>query len=199
MTQQRQKKNHLGGGYDPESKKNSESTNTFLSTQRQTIHPVNDGVKLTMLEVINSCGENYSFNKFNDYADCVRYSYNSYGTTPSSQTVKAFYIFLDEIVEESNRGSYGMAKAKGEMLRAWQSTIDVSNRGATAATTSNTNAESANDLTRLQILQQQQILDQQDQQRRTQLLNEAQRLLGPAKSTNCTSTMVGNTVQTNCY
>ena len=71
------------------------------------------------------------------------------------------------------------------------------NRGATEA--SNANAESANDLTRLQILQQQQILDQQDQQRRTQLLNEAQRLLGPAKSTNCTSTMVGNTVQTNCY
>ena len=85
------------------------------------------------------------------------------------------------------------------MLRAWQSTIDTNNRGAATAATSNANAESANDLTRLQILQQQQILDQQDQQRRIYLLNEAQRLLSPPKSTNCTSTMVGNTVQTNCY
>ena len=215
-----------GGGYDPkdgyapDNSKNGASNNVApkkeayaesskrileeseqyqRSQQHQTIQPIQDGVKLTMLEVINSCGENYSFNKFNDYADCVRYSYNTYGSAPSHPSVKAFYIFLDEIVEESNRGAYGIAKAKGEMLRAWQSTIDTNNRGAATAATSNANAESANDLTRLQILQQQQILDQQDQQRRIYLLNEAQRLLSPPKSTNCTSTMVGNTVQTNCY
>jgi hypothetical protein len=98
------------------------------SLQPQTIQPIQDGAKLTMLEVINSCGESYSFNKFSDYADCVRYSYQSYGTVPSSPDVKSFLIFLDEIVEESNKGSYGFAKAKAEMLRIWESKIDAINK-----------------------------------------------------------------------
>ena len=97
------------------------------SLQPQTIQPIQDGAKLTMLEVINGCSEDRTYKIFNEIANCVRESYNSRGTSPSHSSVKAFYVFLDEIVEESNKGTYGFAKAKGEMLRAWQTTIDASN------------------------------------------------------------------------
>jgi hypothetical protein len=83
--------------------------------------------KFPMIEVINAC-ENQSDTNFVAIAACIKFVYGHVGTLPSSQDVKNFIRLLDGVSEDFNKKTIGFAKAKAEMVKAWQSTIDASNK-----------------------------------------------------------------------
>ena len=85
------------------------------------------GKKIEMIKVINACDAR-NIEDFPDVADCIKRSYQRVGTAPSSQAIKNFYLLLDGVMEDFNKGNYGLAKAKAEIIKAWQSTIDASNK-----------------------------------------------------------------------
>jgi hypothetical protein len=144
--------------------------------------------KLPMQEVINACNKN-NYSSFSGLSDCIKTTYSKIGTTPSSPNVSNFYVFMDEINEKANKKQITFIGAKAEMIRAYQNTIQASN---------NSNQQE-------QIIPPMPIpgLDtvQIENQRRLELMQQSQKLLSPPPSVNarCTSTVVGNSIQTNCY
>lgn len=85
------------------------------------------GEKIPMIKVINAC-DTKSRDEFLDVAGCIKRSYQAVGASPNSQEIKNFYLLLDGVMEDFNRGNFGLAKAKAEVIKAWQSTIDSSNK-----------------------------------------------------------------------
>ena len=166
--------------------KNSGATNCKITAKAcDTVSPK----KLPMQEVINSCNKKNNSSSFSDLSECIKTTYSKIGTMPSSPNVSNFYVFMDEINEKVNKKQITFVGAKAEMIRAYQNTIQASNN--------------AN--------QQEQIIPpmpipgpdtvQIENQRRIDLMRESQKLLSPPPSVNarCTSTVVGNSIQTNCY
>lgn len=80
--------------------------------------------KLLMIQVIRGCDEGH----FPTNIRCIKNSYSRFGTGPNSSDVKNFYSIIDGIVEDFNNNKIGLAKAKAEVIKAWQSTIDASNK-----------------------------------------------------------------------
>jgi hypothetical protein len=117
----------------------SEGQGIYLTTGGITIGEfVNDEVgknsitfektkKISMIEVINAC-ENQSNSIFYPIAACIKLVYGQVGSSPSSRDVKNFIRLLDGISEDFNKKAIGIAKAKAELIKAWQSTIDASNK-----------------------------------------------------------------------
>lgn len=67
-----------------------------------------------------------------EYAACIRERYNKVGNSKKSGAVFAFYALLEEIKEaylKAQESSEPMteAKARSNVYRAWQSTIEASN------------------------------------------------------------------------
>lgn len=85
------------------------------------------GEKIQMIKAINACETNNP-DEFLDVASCIKRTYQTVGTFPGSQETKNFYVFLDGVMEEFSSGKFGIAKAKADILKAWQSTIDASNK-----------------------------------------------------------------------
>jgi hypothetical protein len=89
------------------------------------------GIKIEMIKVINAC-DTRNTEEFPDVAGCIKRSYQRVGTAPSSQNVKNFYLLIDGVMEDFNKGNFRLAKAKAEIIKAWQSTIDASNKNEQA-------------------------------------------------------------------
>ena len=95
--------------FDPNSLKNCDTNPSFFTgggyvlseAEKAPLRNLQNNVRLTMLEVINGCSEDHTYKIFNEIANCVKENYNSRGTSPSDNSVKAFYIFLDEIVTDT--------------------------------------------------------------------------------------------------
>lgn len=85
------------------------------------------GIKIEMIKVINAC-DTRSTEEFPDVAGCIKRSYQRVGKAPSSQDVKNLYLLIDGVMEDFNKGNFGIAKAKAEIIKVWQSTIDASNK-----------------------------------------------------------------------
>lgn len=83
--------------------------------------------KVSMIEVINVC-ENQSNAIFFPIAACIKMVYGQVGTSPNNRDVKNFITLVDGISEDFNKKTIGIAKAKAELIKAWQSTIDTSNK-----------------------------------------------------------------------
>jgi len=83
--------------------------------------------KFPMIEVINAC-ENQSDSNFVAIAACIKFVYGQVGTLPNHQETKNFITLLNGISEDFNKKTIGFAKSKAEMIKAWQSTIDASNK-----------------------------------------------------------------------
>jgi len=99
--------------------KNNEFTGQGLTVEA--------GTKIVMIKVINAC-DSRNMEDFPDVAGCIKRSYQRVGTVPSGQNTKNFYSLLDGVMEDFNKGNFGLAKAKAEIIKAWQSTIDASNK-----------------------------------------------------------------------
>jgi len=126
------------GRINPEGKWHGLGTYTFPSGEMYigqwrngevTDQSINVGVgeKIPMIKVINAC-DTRSRDEFSDVAGCIKRSYQAVGASPNSQEIKNFYLLLDGVMEDFNRGNFGLAKAKAEVIKAWQSTIDSSNK-----------------------------------------------------------------------
>ena len=87
--------------------------------------------KIPMIEVINACETQSSVN-FIFIATCIKIAYRKVGTSPDSQETRNFYRLLDGISEDANKKNIGIGKAKAELIKAWQSTIDASNKNEQA-------------------------------------------------------------------
>ena len=94
--------------------------------------------KFPMIEVINAC-ETQSNSNFIAIAACIKFVYGQVGTLPSSRDVKNFISLLDGVSEDFNKKTIGFAKSKAEMIKAWQSTIDASNKRGEDATSAKPN------------------------------------------------------------
>ena len=79
--------------------------------------------KLQMIQIIRGCDDP----RFPASVTCIKRSYASYGVSPNSREVKNFYLLADGVVEDFNNKKVGYARAKAELIKAWQSTIDASN------------------------------------------------------------------------
>ena len=80
--------------------------------------------KLSMIQVIRGCDDE----KFPSNVRCIKNSYSRFGSAPEHNEVKNFYLLLDGVIEDFNMKKIGVAKAKAEVIKAWQSTIDLSNK-----------------------------------------------------------------------
>jgi hypothetical protein len=79
--------------------------------------------KLSMIEVIRGCDDV----QFPNNVRCIKNSYSRFGRSPNSAEVKNFYLLVDGVVEDFNSKKIGLAKAKAEVIKAWQSTIEADN------------------------------------------------------------------------
>jgi hypothetical protein len=80
--------------------------------------------KLSMIEVIRGCDDV----QFPNSVRCIKNSYSTFGRSPDSNTVKNFYLLIDAVVEDYKTKKFGLAKANAEIIKAWQTTIDASNK-----------------------------------------------------------------------
>ena len=92
--------------------------------------------KLRMIQVIRGCEDK----RFPESVNCIKEAYSNFGSGPNSNEVKNFYLLVDGVVENFNNQKFGVSVAKAEIIKAWQSTIDASNKrneGIAAAAMSN--------------------------------------------------------------
>lgn len=80
--------------------------------------------KLSMIQVIRGCDEE----QFPNNIRCIKNSYSRFGSAPKHNNVKNFYLLVDGVIEDFNMKKIGAAKANAEVIKAWQSTIDSSNK-----------------------------------------------------------------------
>jgi hypothetical protein len=80
--------------------------------------------KLSMIQVIRGCDEE----QFPSNVRCIKNSYSRFGSSPKHNEVKNFYLIVDGVIEDFNMKKIGVAKANAEVIKAWQSTIDSSNK-----------------------------------------------------------------------
>jgi len=85
------------------------------------------GEKIEMIKVINAC-DTRNKEDFPVVATCIKRTYQKVGKWPDSQDIKNFYILLDGVMEDFIKGNFGIAKAKAEIIKSWQSTVDASNK-----------------------------------------------------------------------
>jgi hypothetical protein len=121
--------------------------------------------KYPMIEVINAC-ENQSNSNFAPIAACIKFVYGQLGTFPKSQETKNFVTLLDGISEDFNKKTFGFAKSKAEMIKAWQSTVDASNKNEQVNVRSNQVQPSTNTMAEQ--------INQLDLQRRFDQINRIQ-------------------------
>jgi hypothetical protein len=81
------------------------------------------GVRMEM--VMQDCG---SVAVFNQYAGCIKSTYNEKGNYPNSGDTRNFYAQMDEIVEMFNRKILSESQARARLYRAWDVTINQSNK-----------------------------------------------------------------------
>ena len=79
--------------------------------------------KLSMIQVIRGCDEE----QFPNNVRCIKNSYSRFGRSPNSAEVNNFYLLIVGVVEDFNTKKIGLAKAKAEVIKAWQSTIEADN------------------------------------------------------------------------
>ena len=80
--------------------------------------------KLSMIQVIRGCEEE----QFPGSVRCIKNSYSRFGRSPKSAEVKNFYLLIDGVVQDYKISKISLNKAKAEVVNAWQSTIDTSNK-----------------------------------------------------------------------
>jgi hypothetical protein len=80
--------------------------------------------KLSMIEVIRGCDDV----QFPNSVRCIKNSYSRFGRSPNNTNVKNFYLLIDAVVEDYKTNKIGLAKANAEIIKAWQTTIDASNK-----------------------------------------------------------------------
>lgn len=98
-----------------------------LKAQKRFPPPAGGG-KMPMIEVIDVCENKLGFSNFSELLDCIKVGYRDYGNRPNSLDVKNFFRLVESINEEFIDKKITSAKARAEMIKAWQSTIDTSNK-----------------------------------------------------------------------
>ncbi len=101
---------------------------TIRNSEPKEVQPLNNN-KLAMIDVMQACNEHHNFTYFFELSQCLKNSYSKHGTTPNASDVKNFYALIDVIDEDFDRNKISMIRAKAEVIKAWQSTIDASNKG----------------------------------------------------------------------
>ena len=84
----------------------------------------------SMERVLGECAGQQPFPA---YAACIKGTYAKHGNTKKDGSVLAFYAYLDEILENFERSQakpepMSEAKARADVYRAWQGTIEASNQ-----------------------------------------------------------------------
>jgi hypothetical protein len=92
--------------------------------------------KLSMIQVIRGCDEE----QFPGSVRCIKNSYSQFGRSPKNAEVKNFYLLIDGVVQDYKINKISLAKAKAEVINAWQSTIDTSNKRVIENANANANA-----------------------------------------------------------
>jgi hypothetical protein len=113
-------------------------------------------MKMTMSTVMNQCGAKYESN-FDNYADCLKYQYETDGTRPNAPTSKAFLAQVAVLKEMYKSNQITNAQATALTYDYYLKTIHAQNEKNSAAA----DAAFLNTLNLLQQQQQQQQILQQ--------------------------------------
>lgn len=95
--------------------------------------------KLSMIQVIKGCDDE----QFPNNVRCIKNSYSRFGKSPNSSEVKNFYLLIDGVVQDYRMNKTSSSKANAEIINAWRSTIDASNKRIASTSDSNRAAAAA--------------------------------------------------------